>query len=273
MARTERLQKILAAAGIASRRKCESYIRQGRVSLNGRVVTELGVKADPERDHIKVDGRRIRPPGPKIYLLLNKPRGVISAVSDPHGRTTVRDLVRAGGRIFHVGRLDCQSEGLILLTNDGELARIVGDGGERFPRVYHVKVRGVPDGHDLERVRAGVRLADGTQAAAARLKLLRSGANSWLEVTLTEGKNREIRKMFEAVGHPVVKLRRKRIGFLTDRGLAPGSYRPLSPEEVAEIYRLSRRKTPQGGERRGRADQGERHREPAAGDGADPQGG
>lgn len=270
MSRAERLHKILAAAGIGSRRKCESYIRQGRVSLNGRVVTEMGVKADPERDHIKVDGRRIRPPGPKVYLLLNKPRGVISAVSDPRGRTTVRDLVRAGGRIFHVGRLDCQSEGLILLTNDGELAKIVGGGGERFPRVYHVKVRGVPDGHDLECVRTGVRLPDGVRAAAARLKILRSGANSWLEVTLTEGKNREIRRMFAAVGHPVVKLRRKRIGFLTDRGLAPGSYRPLTPEEVAEIYRLSRRDVPSGGARR---EHGERCREPAAVDAPHPHGG
>lgn len=273
MSRRERLQKILAAAGVASRRTCELYIRQGRVSVNGRVVTEMGVKADPERDHIKIDGRRIRPPGPKIYLLLNKPKGVIAAVSDPRGRTTVRDLVKAKGRIFHVGRLDCQSEGLLLLTNDGELARIVGDGGERFPRVYHVKVRGVPDEHDLERVRAGVRLPDGAQVAAARLKLLRSGANSWLEVTLTEGKNREIRRMFEAVGHPVVKLRRKRIGFLTDRGLAPGSYRPLSPEEVAEIYRVSRRNVPVRGGRRGRPERGKRGRTPAAGEAPDPHGG
>ncbi len=273
MSQPERLQKILAAAGIASRRKCEDYIRQGRVSVNGRIVTEMGVKADPERDHIKIDGRRIRPAARKVYLLLKKPKGVLSAMSDPRGRTTLRDLVKTGGRIFHVGRLDYWSEGLILLTNDGELARIVGSAGDRFPRVYQVKVRGVPDENDLRRLHSGTRLADGTVLAAARLKLLRSGTNSWFEVTLTEGKNRQIRRMFDAVGHPVVKLRRTRIGFLTDRGLAPGCCRALTPEEVARIHRLSERDAPPGADEGARSDDSVRHRSRRAGHAPDPNGG
>ncbi|MFH1573666.1 MAG: pseudouridine synthase, partial [Acidobacteriota bacterium] len=212
-----RLQKILAEAGLASRRRAEVLIRQGRVSVNGRVVTELGTRADPERDHIKVDGRLLRRPSrKKVYWLLNKPRGVISTVSDPQGRVTVRDLIRCRERIYPVGRLDYNSEGLIILTNDGDLAKLISAAGSTFPKVYHVKVRSVPDPGDLDRLRAGLRLPDGTTFAGARIRVLRQGLHAWLEVTLTQGKNREIRKMFSAIGHPVAKLKRKRIGFLTD---------------------------------------------------------
>jgi 23S rRNA pseudouridine2605 synthase len=199
----------------------------------------MGTKADPGRDHIRVDGTLVRPAGRKIYLLLNKPRGVISSVTDPLGRVTVTDLVKSKGRIFHVGRLDYNSEGLIILTNDGELARIMSRAGGVFPKVYHVKVRSVPDDVDLNRLRAGIRLPDGTRLTGAQIELIRRGRNTWFEVILVQGKNQQIRRMFAAIGHPVAKLQRRRIGFLTDRGLPVGSYRCLTPEEVTQIFRLS----------------------------------
>jgi pseudouridine synthase len=232
----ERLHKIIAAAGITSRRKAEEMIRQGRVSLNGKIVNSLGTKADPLRDHVKVDGKLIRPPVKKIYILLNKPAGVICAVSDPQGRRKVTDLVTAKGKIFPVGRLDYNSEGLILLTNDGEFSNTVASAGKRLPKVYDVKVRALPDEGDLRRLREGFCLPDGTKLARTKVKLMRRGSNSWCEVTLTEGKNRQIRRMFAAIGHPVVKLRRRRIGFLTDRGLPLGGSRHLTPREVARIH-------------------------------------
>jgi 23S rRNA pseudouridine2605 synthase len=204
----------------------------------------MGTKADPGRDHIRVDGRLIHAAGRKVYLLMNKPRGVISSVTDPRGRVTVTDLVKAKGRIFHVGRLDYNSEGLIILTNDGELARIMSAAGGVFPKVYHVKVRSVPGDADLNRLRAGIQLPDGAFLKGARIELIRSSRNCWFEVTLTQGKNQQLRRMFAAIGHPVVRLQRKRIGFLTDRGLPVGSYRSLSPEEIAHIFRLSREATP-----------------------------
>jgi 23S rRNA pseudouridine2605 synthase len=237
----ERLQKILAAAGVASRRNAELLIRQGRVTLNGRIVTEMGVKADPAVDHIKVDGKHIRPAERKVYILLNKPKGVISAVTDPRGRETVRDLVQVKGRIFHVGRLDYHSEGIILLTNDGEFARLISAAGERFPKVYQVKVRAAPDASALMRLRAGIRLNDGTCLRCVRVDLTSRESNSWLEITLTEGRNRQIRRMFEAVGHPVIKLKRTRIGFLSDRGLPAGRWRALTADEVGMVFRVCAR--------------------------------
>lgn len=234
-----RLQKILADAGVASRRRAEELILQGRVTVNGRVVTAMGTKADPEQDHIKVDGRRIGRKPAGIWILLNKPKGVISSVRDPRGRTTVTELVRAQGRLFHVGRLDYNSEGLIILTNDGELSKIIGAAGSRIPKVYQVKVRGVPSEEKLDRLRAGTRLPDGSQLAGIGIRTLRQSKHSWYEVTLTQGRNREIRRMFEALGHPVLKLRRTRIGFLTDRGLPVGSCRPLTRAEVEGFYRLA----------------------------------
>ncbi len=232
----ERLQKIISSAGIASRRKAEALILAGRVSLNGKVVTELGTKADPGRDHIRVDGKLITTFPDKIYVLLNKPRQVISTVSDPEGRLKVTDLVDVRQPLYPVGRLDYNSEGIILLTNDGEFARIMSSAGHLFPKVYHVKVRSAPDEATLQRLRGGIRLRDGTRLAECRITTTREGNNSWFEVTLSQGKNRQIREMFEQTGHPVMKLKRRRIGFLSDKGLPVGHYRFLSEREVARVF-------------------------------------
>lgn len=238
MDREERLQKIIAAAGLASRRKAEELITEGRVSVNGQIVTELGAKADPERDHVKVDGKLINRTPEKIYLLLNKPRQVISSVSDPEGRTKVTDLVDVRKKIYPVGRLDYNTEGLILLTNDGEFARIVMAAGKHMPKVYRVKVWGTPDPSRLNRLRNGTRLKGGPPLEPCRIEPLKEGDNSWYEVTLIQGKNRQIREMFEMIGHPVLKLRRIRIGFLTDHGLSVGKHRRLTPDEVGRVLRM-----------------------------------
>lgn len=235
----QRLQKIIAAAGIASRRKAELLIKAGRVSVNGQIITTLGAKADVNRDHIKVDGKPVRPCERRAYILLNKPKGVISTVADPGGRIKVTDLIKAKGKLYPVGRLDYNTEGLILLTNDGEFARAVAAAGEAFPKVYRVKVRGIAQKAALERLRSGYRLKDGTQLAPCRIRLLGADKHTWLEIVLTQGRNREIRRMFEEVDHPVIKLRRTRIGFLTDEGLPVGCSRPLTPPEVARVLRLS----------------------------------
>jgi 23S rRNA pseudouridine2605 synthase len=240
MEKLDRLQKILAAAGLASRRQAEELIKAGRVSVNGRVVAQLGAKADASRDHIKVDGKLLGPPIRKVYVLLNKPRGVISTVADTRGRVKVTDLVKAKGRLFPVGRLDCNTEGVILLTNDGEFSRIVAAAGDAFPKVYQVKVRGIPDESVLKRLRCGLRLPDGTQLAPCRIRTLRRDRHAWLEVTLAQGVNREIRRMLEAVGHPVTKLRRTRIGMFTEAGLPVGCSRQLTPQEVRLAFRIGR---------------------------------
>ena len=233
----ERLQKIIAAAGAASRRGAEILIQEGRVAVNGQIITQLGAKADPENDSIRVDGRRIRCDATKkVYLLLNKPKQVMSTVDDPEGRIKVTDLVPAHKRIFPVGRLDYNTEGLILLTNDGDFAKIVSSAGKRFPKVYHAKVRSNPDAQALARLRGGLML-DGVKLAPCKIEPIKEGANSWYEVTLTQGKNRQIREMFEAIGHPVQKLRRVRIGFLTDRDLPVGKFRALKPAEVEKILK------------------------------------
>ncbi len=234
----ERLQKIMAAAGIASRRKAELLIQQGRVTVNGQVVTQLGVKADPSRDYIKVDGKLIRVASQKIYILLNKPREVISSVDDPQGRTKVTDLVKVRAKIFPVGRLDYNTEGLILLTNDGKFSKIVTAAGKHMPKVYQVKVRSKPEPSKLDRLRKGLLLKTGMQLAPCKIVPLKESTNSWYEVTLVQGKNRQIREMFESIGHLVVKLRRVRIGFLTDYGLAVGQYRRLTGGEIERVLRL-----------------------------------
>lgn len=236
----ERLQKIIAAAGLASRRQAELLIQQGRVTVNGKVVTQLGTKADPNRDHIKVDGKLVRQPPQKIYILLNKPKGVISSVSDPEGRVKVTDLVNAT-KIYPVGRLDYNTEGLILLTNDGEFSRIVTAAGKHMPKVYHVKVHSTPDSAELARLRNGLRLKTDVKLAPCKITAIKESTNSWYEVTLTQGRNRQIRDMFDEIGHPVSKLRRVRIGFLTDQNLAVGKYRRLTPGEVIRIMRLGDR--------------------------------
>jgi 23S rRNA pseudouridine2605 synthase len=252
----ERLQKIIAAAGIASRRQAETLIESGRVTVNGQVVTRLGAKADLERDHVKVDGKLIHTPQQKTYILLNKPKGVISTVDDPLGRVKVTDYVKHKGKLFPVGRLDFSTEGIILLTNDGEFSRIVAGAGERFAKVYEVKVRGVPEAPLLQRLRNGQRLPDGTRLAPCKIRIMREDKHAWLEVTLTEGKNREIRKMFDAIGHSVTKLRRTRIGFFTDEGLPVGASRPLTPREIARVLTKGRGK--EGKKEKGSAKSGDR---------------
>jgi 23S rRNA pseudouridine2605 synthase len=227
----ERLQKILARAGVASRRASEQIILEGRVTLNGEPVRELGTKADIGRDDVRVDGVRIRPPRDRVYLLLNKPKGVVTTRHDPEGRSTVMDLVPAVAGLFPVGRLDVTTEGLILLTNDGDFAQKVAHPRYEVARVYRAKVRGVPDAQALRRLRDGVRV-EGERLSVDAVKVVEADNNAWLEVRLHEGKHHEVKRMLEAVGHPVSKLRRVAIGAVTDRGLDPGEFRHLTPAEV-----------------------------------------
>jgi pseudouridine synthase len=251
----ERLQKVLARAGVASRRASERFIVDGRVTVNGRVVTELGTRVDPERDAIKVDGRRLRTaPRAHHYLVVHKPRGYVTTLSDPQGRPTVRDLVRGiRRRVYPVGRLDLDSEGLLLLTDDGDLARELMDPRSRVPKTYHVKVQGTPDAAALSRLRRGVVL-DGRRTLPARIKIVRPGRNPWLEVTLVEGRNRQVRRMCQAVGHRVAKLRRVRLGPLDLGRMTPGDCRPLTAEELRELRRATRTPEPAGRRRRPRPD-------------------
>jgi 23S rRNA pseudouridine2605 synthase len=242
----ERLQKIIAAAGIASRRKAEEFITTGRVSVNGATVTELGAKADPESDHIKVDGKPLRGPERHVYLLLNKPKGYVSTVSDPEGRPTVMEFVRgAGARVYPIGRLDYASEGLLLLTNDGALAQKLMHASSHVPKTYLVKVSKHPDEAAIAKLRSGVSIAADrrgsrmVRTAPAKIRLLRDAPNPWYEVTLIEGRNRQIRQMFEAVGHHVEKIKRVRYGPL-QLDLEPGHVRPLTPREVQQLYVAAR---------------------------------
>ena len=235
----ERLQKIIAAAGIASRRRAEQLIAGGAVSVNGQIVTELGTKADAERDHIRVNGKLLHGSERQVYLMMNKPREYVTTVSDPEGRPTVMDLLRGvKARVYPVGRLDYGSEGLLLLTNDGELANGLMKAASHVPKMYVVKVAGTPAGEELEKLRAGVFIASDrgkrVKTAPARIRLVREGDNPWYEVTLIEGKNRQIRRMFEAVGHHVEKIKRVRYGPLV-LDIPPGKIRPLSLQEVTRL--------------------------------------
>lgn len=240
----ERLQKILSRAGVASRRGAEKVMAEGRLTVNGTTVTQLGTKADIARDDIRVDGVRIRPPQHPVYLLLNKPKGAVTTRHDPEGRTTVMDLVPAVAGLFPVGRLDIGTEGLILLTNDGDFAERVSHPRYEVPRVYRAKVRGVPDAATLARLRSGVRV-EGERLAVDRVRVLEADNNAWLEVTLHEGKHHAVKRLLEAVGHPVSKLRRVALGPLTDKGLEPGEYRQLTPQEVRKLIG-ARRSAPAG---------------------------
>jgi len=232
----ERLQKILARAGFASRRGAEQLMLEGRVTRNGETVRELGTKADLERDDVRVDGVRVKAPKAPVYLVLNKPRGVVTTRSDPERRQTVMDLVPPVAGLFPVGRLDVTTEGLILLTNDGAFAERVAHPRYEVPRVYHAKVHRVPDAQALERLTHGVKI-DGDFMAVDRARVVRADNNAWVEVTLHEGKQHEVKRLLEAVGHPVSKLRRVAIGPVTSRGLEPGEFRSLSPEEIEGLRR------------------------------------
>ena len=258
----ERLQKIIAAAGIASRRKAEELITSGLVSVNGQAVTELGSKADPERDHIRVNGKLLRGAERHVYLLLNKPKGYVTTAHDPVGRPTVMDLLHGiGARVYPIGRLDYRSEGLLLLTNDGDLAFRLMKAASHVPKVYVVKVAGNPERAGLEKLRRGISIPEGKFGAAgggrserggetrghhhdrraqrvrtapAKIRLVRESDNPWYEVTLTEGKNRQIRRMFEEIGHHVEKIKRVRYGPLS-LDVPPGEFRRLSVGEVEKL--------------------------------------
>jgi 23S rRNA pseudouridine2605 synthase len=234
----ERLQKIIAHAGVSSRREAEAMIREGRVTLNGRVVEELGTRADPDRDHIKVDGKLITKAEPHRYILLYKPKEVMTTVEDPQGRRTVIELVRGiRERIYPVGRLDFHSEGLVLLTNDGELAFKVSHPTHGSVKTYSVKVRGVPEERLVDKLRRGITI-DGKRTLPCDIERMHTTGkrddegNSWFEVKLREGRTQQIRKMFQAVGHPVSKLRRVAIGPISDPKLTPGVWRELTKQEV-----------------------------------------
>jgi len=269
----QRLQKIIAAAGVASRRKAEELIVAGRVQVNGQTVTELGAKADPARDHIRVDNKLLHGPERHRYIVLNKPRGYVTTASDPEHRPTVVDLVQSDGeRLFPVGRLDYSSEGLLLMTNDGELANALTRAAAHVEKTYLVKVSGKPSDSALNQLRHGVMIDRGTQirskprpgvekpgrtarpdpprrnegrimTAPARIRLLRDAENPWYEMILIEGRNREIRKMFEEVGHHVEKIRRVGYGPLV-LDLEPGRSRELTPDEVLALRRAAEGKSP-----------------------------
>lgn len=234
----ERLQKLIAQAGVASRRAAEELIRAGEVTVNGEVVTELGTKADPEKDHIKVRGKLINnllKTRENTYILVNKPKGFLSSVADPEGRKLVTDLVKGYGKLHPVGRLDFNTEGLIILTNDGEFTNAVA-ASKKIPKVYSVKVKGLPTDVAIRKLARGVRLEDGFKTAPAEIKTLKpTNKNGWYEVTLYEGHNQQIRKMFDSIGHSVVKLRRIRIGNISERGLPVGKNRKLTADEVRSL--------------------------------------
>ena len=259
--KVERLQKILASAGIASRRKAEEFILQGRVQVNGQIVSELGSKADPVHDHIRVDGKLIHPVGEYRYYMLNKPKQFVTTVSDPQGRPTVMQFFsRIKLRMFPVGRLDYHSEGLLLVTNDGELANALTRAASHVPKTYLVKVSGIPDENALNALRRGVSIPLGdpesstgyrgrearVRTAPATVRLFRAGENPWYEITITEGRNRQLRKMFEEIGHHVEKIRRVEYGPLV-LDLPPGESRELTAQEVQALYRAAKLTSPTKG--------------------------
>jgi pseudouridine synthase len=240
----ERLQKLLSRAGVASRRAAEQLIVEGRVTVNGVTVHELGTRADPSTDEIRVDGRRVAVAERRRYLLLNKPPGYVTTRSDPQRRRTVMELLRGVREyVYPVGRLDYHSEGLLLLTNDGDLAARLTHPRHEVTRVYEVRVLGTPDRHDLERLSRGI-VIEGRRTQLAEVKLLhaprrsaqRSGhQHSVLQIAVREGRNRQVRKMCEAVGHPVDTLKRVAIGPIRDDRLRPGQWRELTDEEVRRL--------------------------------------
>jgi len=242
-----RLQKILSQAGVSSRRAAEKLIADGRVTVNGTTVLTMGVKADPDRDEIRVDGRRIKTTVRRRYILLNKPAGYVTTRSDPQRRRTVMDLL-GGVReyVYPVGRLDYDTEGLLLLTNDGDLAAQLTHPRHGVERSYEARVAGIPDAEAIERLKKGIPL-DGHRTLPADVVLVNEGRRDGagiLRLTIREGRNRQVRRMCEAVGHPVQKLRRTRIGPLGDRRLKPGEWRELSEDEIRAIRKAVERPRP-----------------------------
>jgi len=239
----ERLQKALASAGIGSRRACEEWITQGRVRVNGLVVTELGTKVDFDSDKVQFDGRIVRPPRRRYYLALNKPRGVVSSRADPHAGRLVTELVDIGGNpmLRPVGRLDADSDGLIFLTDDGDFLFKLTHPRYHVPKTYRVQVQGVPNADALSRLRKGIMLEDGLTRPAENVRLLRGKENvdgtgvGEIELTIYEGRNRQVRRMLAAVGHNVTRLTRIRIGAVRLTGLPPGAWRHLTPAEVTAL--------------------------------------
>jgi 23S rRNA pseudouridine2605 synthase len=239
----ERLQKILAAAGIASRRKAEEIIAAGRVTLNGSVVIEQGTKADPQVDVITVDGKPLKRAQPFVYFLLNKPKGYVTTVSDPEGRPTVMELLgELKERIYPVGRLDYASEGLLIMTNDGALAQKLTKAGSHIPKRYLVKVSGKPNERGIQRLREGISipLEDGrrVKTSPAKIRLTEDATNPWYEVVLIEGRNRQIRRMFLEVGFLVEKIKRVQLGPIV-LDVPPGKFRPLTKSEVFQLKNLA----------------------------------
>jgi 23S rRNA pseudouridine2605 synthase len=249
----ERLQKIIAAAGLASRRKSEELITAGLVSVNGQTVTELGSKADPAVDHIRVNGKLLKGAQRHVYYMMNKPKGYVTTANDPQGRPTVIDLLHnVSARVYPVGRLDFASEGLLLFTNDGDLAHQLTHASSHVPKTYVVKIAGTPKPEQIEELRAGVMIREGdaprgkrTRTAPAKVHLIKEGDNPWFEVTLIEGRNRQIRKMFDAVGHYVEKIRRVRYGPLS-LDVEPGKMRSLDADEVSALQLAATQKKPAG---------------------------
>lgn len=232
----ERLARFLARTGTASRRHAEEMIRQGRVTLNGKAVVEPATRVNPKKDAVRVDGKRVKP-CPPVYLLFHKPRGLLCTMDDPRGRPCVGDLLGGvKGRPYPVGRLDFDAEGLLLCTNDGDLAHRMIHPRYRVKKVYHVKIKGVPDKRVIDRLRTGIVL-DGRRTAPAGVSLLKQGdRNCWLRMTLYEGRNRQVKRMLEKFRYQVLKLRRVALGPLALEGLPPGAFRKLRPEEVERLH-------------------------------------
>jgi 23S rRNA pseudouridine2605 synthase len=239
----DRLQKILAAAGIASRRKAEEIILAGRVALNGKIVTELGTKADPTTDTITVDGQPLERPQRFVYFLLNKPKGYVTTTNDPEGRPTIMELLgNLPERVYPVGRLDYASEGLLLVTNDGALAQKLTKASSHVPKTYLVKISGKPNEQAIQKLRNGVTITldddRRVKLSPTKIRLMEALQNPWYEVTLVEGRNRQIRRMFQAVGFLVEKIKRVQLGPLT-LDVPSGKFRALTEREVHRLKNLA----------------------------------
>lgn len=238
-----RLQKVIADSGICSRRKAEALILEGRVTVNGRVVQALGTKIDPQRDHVKVDGRHLKPVPPEMFVMLHKPKGYLSAMSDPEGRPTIADLLRGVRcRVFPVGRLDYDAEGLMLLTNHGEMAQALLHPRYHVAKTYLVKVKGVLTGEERTALEAGVRLEEGRTGPAKVTPITKTSQNSWIELTIYEGRKHQVKRMLESIGHPVIKLKRVRFGPLSLGDLPVGEYRYLTDREANALRALLKAK-------------------------------